>query len=466
MLFKKALLPIFVMAALYGCGEAALDGSSISALDESIAKVASKMPSDQRFQFNRDIEVIKSYYANTNSDQMLFNLNGKSAMDIMSEADNIRAQLKIEVDQLAAEEMHKAYQEELRAKREVLLGNIKPMKENKAEATDFARFLVDASTLHAASQTDDGSVANSIDMTLTNGTKHDVYAAFFKASMTHPEHLGMLFSSPLSVVFVDPLKPGETRSLKTVPTLASDWRAIVVPDGAVFELEAHELMNIANKPIYSATNFTPEEQAHLEYLEAQLSQINEELGIEEPAKAKPAAEAAPAIEPVSVAEPPAIPSDDAMPVELPAPTAVDVATEEPLGSSLNIIGKVVDQNAEAETNPATESSNEAPAVLVDVDVDRGAAKDSAALEVGISEPAAEVVEVETDQDLEAEATAVGDQGKETEAFADPAETSDQLAPVHATEETGKTLESEAQKDGVAKEPTEVRASIKAVKVVL
>lgn len=279
MLFKKAILPLLILASLSGCGPAVLDGTSPDTLDASIAKLANKLPGDQRPQFGVDVELVKSYYAKQSQDQLLFNLNGKNAAEIATEANNLREQLKLEEEKLAVEEMKKAYLVELAEKKASLLESIKPLEESKNQSLDRARFQVVKSNISLAKKETSGERMNAIDLTVTNGSSQEIYGAFFSATLSVPGEEKPRLESVIDVQFENGLQPGETRSLMFVPTLASEWRSVELPTSGVFNLVTDELMNIANKPLFSQARFTPDDQVALDSLNAELATVNLELGV-------------------------------------------------------------------------------------------------------------------------------------------------------------------------------------------
>lgn len=279
MLFKKALLPMLILASLAGCGPAVLDGSTPDALDASIAKVANKLPSEQRPQFGADLELVKSYYAKQTPDQLLFNLNGKNAAEIATEANHLRDQLELEEERFAVEEMKKAYLVELGTKKASLLESIKPLEESKNQSLDRAKFEVVKASISLAKKETSGEHVNAIALTVTNGTSQEIYGGFFKGTLTVAGEAAPRVSSVIDVDFENGLQPGETRSLMFVPTLASEWRTADIPVTSTFILVTDELLNIANKPLFSSAQFTADDQASLDSLNAELTAVNLELGV-------------------------------------------------------------------------------------------------------------------------------------------------------------------------------------------
>ena len=278
MLFKKAILPMLILASLAGCGPTVLDGSTPDALDASIAKVANKLPGEQRPQFGVDLELVKSYYAKQSPDQLLINLNGKNAAEITAEAHNLRDQLKLEEEKLAVEEMKKAYLVELAEKKASLLESIKPLEESKNQSLDRAKFQIEKVGI-SLSKKDSGERVNVINLTVTNGTTQEIYRAFFTASLNAIGENDPRTSGMIDVDFDNGLQPGETRNVMFVPSLASEWRSVEVPAESALILITDELMNIANKPLFSQGQFSPDDQIALDGLSSELRAVNLELGV-------------------------------------------------------------------------------------------------------------------------------------------------------------------------------------------
>lgn len=281
MLFKKAILPMVIMAALTGCGPAVLDGTSLDTLDESIAKIAEKLPEDQRPQFGEDIGIVKAYYEKQRPDQMLINLNGKNASDIASEAGNLREQQRVEQEKLAVEEQKRAYLADLNQKKAALLEEITPLEQSRAQTLDRAKFHVTEPRIQVLKTEKTGEAVNSIALTLVNGTSKEIYSANFGGELKAPGADQPALKADFDITLVQPLQPGETRDVLFVPPMISDWRSVTIPEGATFSVESEDLLNIANKPIFSLPEFSDEDQATLSKLHDDLKAVNSELGVAE-----------------------------------------------------------------------------------------------------------------------------------------------------------------------------------------
>ncbi|MBI6883150.1 DUF6694 family lipoprotein [Pseudomonas putida] len=281
MLFKKAILPMVIMAALTGCGPAVLDGTSLDTLDESIAKIAEKLPEDQRPQFGEDMGIVKAYYEKQRPDQMLINLNGKNASDIASEAGNLREQQRVEQEKLAVEEQKRAYLADLNQKKAALVEEITPLEQSRAQTLDRAKFQVTEPRIQVLKTEKTGEAVNSIALTLVNGTSKEIYSANFGGELKAPGADQPALKADFDITLEQPLQPGETRDVLFVPPMISDWRSVTIPEGATFSVESEDLLNIANKPIFSLPEFSDEDQATLSKLYDDLKAVNSELGVAE-----------------------------------------------------------------------------------------------------------------------------------------------------------------------------------------
>lgn len=281
MLFKKAILPMVIMAALTGCGPAVLDGTSLDTLDESIAKIAEKLPEDQRPQFGEDMGIVKAYYEKQRPDQMLINLNGKNASDIASEAGNLREQQRVEQEKLAVEEQKRAYLADLNQKKTALVEEITPLEQSRAQTLDRAKFQVTEPRIQLLKTEKTGEAVNSIALTLVNGTSKEIYSANFGGELKAPGADQPVLKADFDITLEQPLQPGETRDVLFVPPMISDWRSVTIPEGATFSVESEDLLNIANKPIFSLPEFSDEDQATLSKLHDDLKAVNSELGVAE-----------------------------------------------------------------------------------------------------------------------------------------------------------------------------------------
>lgn len=281
MLFKKALLPMVILASLTGCGPSSLDGSSTDRLDESIAKVADKLPDAQRAQFGEDITLIRSYYEKQNPDQLLTNLNGKNAADIATEAGNLREEQRLQQEKLAVEERQRAYLVELKEKKVTLEEAIKPLQLSKQQSMERAAFEIESGKIGQMKHNKTGDLVNGIELVLKNGTSEEIYFALFNGVLSVAGEEKPVLASGFDVTFETPLQPGETRTVVFIPPMISDWRSVAIPEGAKFTLETDELLNIANKPLFSRAEFSIEDQVALDNLLSNLKAVNSELGVAE-----------------------------------------------------------------------------------------------------------------------------------------------------------------------------------------
>ena len=279
MLFKKALLPMVILASLTGCGPTSLDGSTADTLDESIAKVAEKLPEAQRIQFGEDITLIKAYYEKQSPDQLLPNLNGKNAAEITAEAGNLREEQRLQQEKLAVEERQRTYLVELKEKKVTLEEAIKPLEFSKQQSLERAAFQIVSGKLDQMKNNKTGDLVNGIELVLKNGTSEEIYFALFNGALTVPGAEKPLLASGLDVTFETPLQPGETRTLVFIPSMISDWRTVAIPEGAEFTIETDELLSIANKPLFSHAGFSIEDQVALDNLLYDLKAVDSELGV-------------------------------------------------------------------------------------------------------------------------------------------------------------------------------------------
>jgi hypothetical protein len=281
MLFRKALLPMVILASLTGCGPAAIDATTQDTLDASISKVASKLPETQRVQFGADVALVRAYYEKEKPDQLLAGLNGKSATDIGAQAANLREQQRVEQEKLAVEEKQRAYLADLQEKKTSIEEAIKPLEESKRQSIERAEFQVEAGKIGPMKNNKTGETVNGIELTVKNGTTQEIYSAMFNGVLSAKGVETPVLTSGFDVMFENPLQAGETRTVLFIPSMVSDWRSVVIPEGAEFAIEINELLNIANKPLFSQAQFSADDQESLDKLTSDLHAVNTELGVAE-----------------------------------------------------------------------------------------------------------------------------------------------------------------------------------------
>lgn len=382
MLFKKALLPMVILASLTGCGPTSLDGSTADTLDESIAKVAEKLPEAQRIQFGEDITLIKAYYEKQSPDQLLPNLNGKNAAEITAEAGNLREEQRLQQEKLAVEERQRTYLVELKEKKVTLEEAIKPLEFSKQQSLERAAFQIVSGKLDQMKNNKTGDLVNGIELVLKNGTSEEIYFALFNGALTVPGAEKPLLASGLDVTFETPLQPGETRTLVFIPSMISDWRTVAIPEGAEFTIETDELLSIANKPLFSHAGFSIEDQVALDNLLYDLKAVDSELGVADgvdtvfpdataPAPTQEPETSTPAVaeeEPVALLPEQAEdatsaadePVEPVVPAETVTPVDQSVAATDPVETATDDAVVPVATDVDSAPAPAVESQQEAP----------------------------------------------------------------------------------------------------------
>lgn len=86
-MFKKYLLTIFIAATLSGCNYPSVDSSSTGAMDSSLTRLKSLLSNNDQAKFAKDVEFISRSIP---QEQMLADLNGKNAQEVMFYADALR----------------------------------------------------------------------------------------------------------------------------------------------------------------------------------------------------------------------------------------------------------------------------------------------------------------------------------------------------------------------------------------
>ena len=260
---KKQLLLIFLCGALAACSEPRLDGSSEEAFKASLEKVTAGLPPDKQAQLRSDVTMLAMQGINfgaifTGAQQdvagdMMAQLSGKTAEEVMQQAAQVRAQR-------AARE------------REQALAEIKELQEKQAKAEAAAQqldlFTVNRSRFYKRPQRY-GSPEPIIEMDVTNGTSSAISRAYFRGTIASPGRQIPWFTDSFNYPISGGLEPGESASWSLAPNMFSGWGSVDAPEDAIFTVEVYRLDGANGEALYDATGLSESEVSRLARLQEQ-----------------------------------------------------------------------------------------------------------------------------------------------------------------------------------------------------
>lgn len=267
---KIQLVALILLPFLWACSNPRVEGSSDEELKESIEKVRGSLPEEDRTRFDQAIQELA--FADVSLQDMMSagqgvdligpkmkdRVLGKTATEILAEADQIRAQRE-------QREREQAFQEiaELRK------------KEQKAanDREKLATFEVTRSRFYKKPQRY-GRPQPIIELSVKNGTDSAVSRAYFRGTLASPGRsvpwLKDTFNYPIS----GGIEPGETASWKLAPNSFSDWGTVDSPADAVFTVEVTKIDGPDGETLYDSEGLSEYEQNRLDELTKKFGPLN------------------------------------------------------------------------------------------------------------------------------------------------------------------------------------------------
>lgn len=351
-MFKKALLPLFIVAALSGCNDGTADGTSQAALTESLGKMTTKIQTQEKqTQFADDVSLLQK---NFSMDQLQTDLNGKNAEQIMLVAADLRSKLEAEQQQKAdAEAAQQALIAE-QAKASAIASIQSELKDlgEKLAAENYKKLIkVDHAKFTTVKNEVTGEFDPIISLAVTNGGDRVIYSATLDGTLVAPNVATPVYAGPLELEVEDGLKAGESQDLQIKPTLISDWRSVTAPEGSVLTLKVKDIKDKTGESLVNGLSFTQEDGMQFKDLMQQLMALDPE-GFKaqvESISSVPVNAAGAVLSAVAAA------TTEAAPVSVTAPTEADGAPEAAVG----------DQGPEVAADGAPEAAADEPVATIE-----------------------------------------------------------------------------------------------------
>jgi len=256
---KQAIWGIVIVTVLLSLGCARkFDASSEESQKESIAAMREALPEDQRDKFERSLLLVTmdglslSDMGNENIlAGRMSRLDGKTAEQIIAEADNIVAARE-------AKEREQALQEiaELEKKQQKAKSDAEALKKFEVLRSRFSQHY-DRYSIRAQPR---------IELSLKNGTDHAVARVFARGTLATPGRTVPWLKEEFNFSIAGGIEPGETYETILEPNMFSDWGKVDPPSDAVFTVEIVELDGNDNVELLSARSFSESDQKRLEEL--------------------------------------------------------------------------------------------------------------------------------------------------------------------------------------------------------
>ena len=265
---KVYALLMLVLAAMTitGCSDPTIDASSEAKMKESVAKVRESLPEAKRTDFDKAVQLIafsqidmKSLFANGGVDagdvegKMRDALNGKTAEQVLAQAEQIQAERKAREKEQALAEIR-----ELVAKRD------------KAEQAkqQLDKFQVVRSRFYMRERQYLGEQPI-IELTVKNGTDQAISRAYFSGTIASPDRSVPWHEDQFNYSISGGLEPGEEVSWTLAPNSYSDWGKVDAPADAVFTVMVEKLDGPNGEVLYSTRDFSERDRKRLAELKKQ-----------------------------------------------------------------------------------------------------------------------------------------------------------------------------------------------------
>ena len=246
-----------------------IDGSSEEAMTISVAEIKQSLNDEKKAEFEEALGVVlvggmdfgkamqaafrgEEYDADAVMDSIRRSLSGKSADDIIAQAEAIKAERLAKEKAEAKEEL-----DELIAKREA----------SEAAAQQLAQFKVsDARFYKRQEGTYFKTEKPIIEMTVTNETSVAVSHAYFTGTLQSPGRSVPWLKEDFNYGISGGLEPGESDQWVLAPNQFSDWGKVDAPSDAVLTIETVRLDGPDGESAFDATQFSDRDAERLEEL--------------------------------------------------------------------------------------------------------------------------------------------------------------------------------------------------------
>lgn len=252
---KLALLLIFGLA---GCA-AKIDGSSDETMADSISKVRSALSEKKREEFDKALMVVglgqisfsdlmAAGQAGTppQVDSLRKTLDGKTADQVIAEANRIRAEREEKERQEALEEI-----KELETKQAATIQAINALKKFRVLRSRFRL------------EQDYFKPQPIIELRVQNDTPHAISRAFFEGTLASPGRSVPWHRDTFNYSIPGGLEPGESATWRLAPNMFSDWGNIKAPADAIFTVTVQRIDGANDQTLFDATEFTDNDRNRL-----------------------------------------------------------------------------------------------------------------------------------------------------------------------------------------------------------
>lgn len=251
---KKLLWLILILfIALTGCSNPKIDTSTDETMKASIAKVGESLPENERAKFFDAIKIVsfneldlKDLFAagitgtNTTMAKVKQTLNGKTGAEVIEQAEQIAKERKEKEGVQALSEIKELEEKQIKA---------------KSAKVELAKFQVLRSRFYKRKRAYYGEELI-IEITVKNGTKYPVSAAYFRGTLASPGRSVPWLTEDFNYSISGGLEPGETAKWTLSPNMFSNWGKVQLHNDAVFTVEVTQIDGANKSVLLSSREFS------------------------------------------------------------------------------------------------------------------------------------------------------------------------------------------------------------------
>ena len=262
----RLILIICLILALVGCAEPTIDASNEDALKRSIENVRDSLSASEQTEFDEAFQLLamsqidfSDLMAESQADtgllerRMRDSVHGKTANEVIDEANRIREQRRERERQQALSEIQELQEKRRRA---------------ESAREELKSFEVLRSRFYFQERQFTGKEPI-IEIDVRNGTSYAISRAYFEGTIASPNRSVPWHQDTFNYSISGGLEPGEEASWRLAPNMFSGWGRVDAPDDAVFTVTVERLDGPDGEPVLSTRDFGDRDARRLEELKRQ-----------------------------------------------------------------------------------------------------------------------------------------------------------------------------------------------------
>ena len=267
----KKCISLSILLIFFGCGEPRIDASSEEQLKSSIENVKNSLSEEDQVKFEeslmflamQNLDLSDIFQSGLDPDDLAENylnrvkneLDGKSASEVISQADVLRNELEEEQRKQALEEI-----QELEAKK----------REAELAKEELSNFEVSRSRFYK--REDMFRDQPVIELTVKNNTEHAISRAYFRGTYATPGRQVPWLVDEFNYSISGGLEMGEEQSWRLAPNQFGDWGRLEERSDAVLTIEVIRLDGPDGEALFNSQGLSSFEEDRLKDLKSRYLQ--------------------------------------------------------------------------------------------------------------------------------------------------------------------------------------------------